>query len=93
MTRAAHILYTIDEVSPEKVLRYWLSSKKKVHRKLDCPPGFVLTGTSCKKLSAQEVRKLKRAARKRLRKLRGKQRQIMRKRLRALVRRKSLAVS
>lgn len=43
----------LDEVAPKKIVKF--TGGKRVTA-LDCPPGYKLDGTTCKKMAAAEVR-------------------------------------
>lgn len=88
MTRAQKIL-SIVEVSPHKVTRI---KRKKLQKKIVCDPGFVIDGTQCRKLSKVEIFKYKKAAKKRLKKLKGKEHIISKKREQSMVKRRSLGI-
>jgi len=80
---------SLSEAAPHKVVR--VIGGKKVVKKV-CPPGYKFNGTTCVRMSPQELRARRLAARRAWRKKRGKMSQILRKRALSLKRRKAMGL-
>jgi len=80
-----------NELEEQRKIKWVVRHGKKV-RKIECPPGYKVVDGQCRRMTAQERIKRKKAAKKRLRKIRPKLRLILRKRRFSLKKRKTLGL-